>query len=160
MKVQEVMTKQTAFCGLDMSLADVAQIMQRNHCGFLPTVGEGGNVIGVITDRDVCMALGKRNEAPSEVFVREVIIPPDRTFPKLFACTPDDKIHCVLKTMRESRIRRMPVIDREGALIGVLSIDDLVMWACQYADKEGISCRDVVEVYKAICRPSKRRAAA
>jgi CBS domain-containing protein len=67
------------------------------------------------------------------------------TFPKLFACTPDDDIHCVLKTMRIEKILRAPVIDREGALAGILSLGDNVLRACECAGKHGISCQDVVD---------------
>lgn len=150
MKVREVMTRETAFCGLDTSLAGAVDIMLKFNCGFLPVVGEGGNVIGVITDRDVCIALGKRDRKPSEVSVRDVMLPTDRTFPALHVCTPDDNVNCVLKTMRAQKIRRLPVVDREGALQGVLSMDEVVLRACERAGHEGISCKDVVETYKAI----------
>ena len=156
MKVQEVMTKQPAFCGLDTTLAGAVNTMQDSGCGFLPVVGEGGNVVGVITDRDICIALGTRDRNPSEVLVKDVVLPKDRTFPKLFACTPDDKMRCILTTMREEKIRRLPVVDREGALVGVLSIDDLVVRACKHAGKEGISCKEVVEAYQAICRSANK----
>ena len=157
MKVRDVMTKQTAFCGLDTNLASAAEIMQKNNCGFLPVVGEGGNVVGVITDRDLCIALGTRDERPSEMLVRDVMLPKDRTFPALYVCTPDDQLRCVLKTMRAHKIRRLPVVDREGALQGVLSIDDLVLQACEKAGREGISCQEVVETYRAIRRSRESR---
>src|SRR5579863_6041105 len=123
MKVREVMTKQTASCALDDSLASAVETMRKNNRGFLPVIGEGGNVVGVITDRDICITLGTRDERPSEVLVRDVMLPKDRTFPALYVCTPDDKVHCVLKTMRAQKVRRLPVVDREGALEGILSID-------------------------------------
>lgn len=156
MKVRDVMTRETAFCGLDTSLAAAVGIMQKFNCGFLPVVGEGGNVIGVITDRDICIALGKRDQKPSEVLVRDVMLPKDRTFPALYVCTPDDHVNCVLKTMRAQKIRRLPVVDREGALQGILSIDDVIVRACEHAGQEGISCKDVVESLKAIRRPVQR----
>jgi CBS domain-containing protein len=161
MRVRDVMIKQTAFCALDASLAAAVESMVSHACGFLPVVGEGGNVIGVITDRDICIALGTRNRKPSEVLVRDVVLPKESTFPKLFTCTPEDDVHCVLKTMRKERIRRVPVVDVEGELRGILSIDDLAARACQYAGKRDVSCQDVIEAYKAICeRPKQRRAAA
>lgn len=156
MKVREVMTRETAFCGLDTSLAGAVEIMLKFKCGFLPVVGEGGNVIGVLTDRDICIALGKRDQKPSEVLVRDVMLPADRTFPALYVCTPDDKVHCVLKTMRAQKIRRLPVVDREGALQGVLSIDEVVLRACERAGTEGISCKEVVETLKAIRKHVQR----
>jgi len=151
MKVRDVMRKAAVFCGLDTNLAVAVELMCKNGCGFLPVVGEGGNVIGVITDRDICIALGTRNQKPTEVLVKDVMLPERYTFPKLFTCTPDDDIHCVLKTMRMERIRRVPAIDREGALMGILSMDDIVLQACTRAGKHDISCEDVVDAYKAIC---------
>jgi len=157
MKVSEVMTRQTASCGLDTSLAEAAEILYEKSCGILPVIGEGGNVVGVITDRDIGLALGIRNLRASEILVRDVILPKDRTFPRLYVCTPDDKIHCILPTMRSAKIRRLPVVDRDGTLQGILSIDDLVLYACETAGKEGISCKEVVETYKAICQHAARR---
>ena len=156
MKVRDAMTKETVSVGLDSSLASAVELMRRRNCGFLPVIGEGGNVVGVITDRDVCVALGRREQKPSEVLVREVILPRDRTFPVLYVCTPDDRVHCVLKTMRAQKIRRLPVVDREGVLQGVLSIDDLALRACESSGKEAVSCKDVIETYKAIRRPVPR----
>jgi len=150
MRVREVMEK-PVFCGLDMTLGAAVELMRNNNCGFLPIVGEGGNVIGVITDRDICIALGTRNQKPSDVLVKDVMLPKQYTFPKLFTCTPNDDIHCVLKAMRTERVRRMPVIDQEGGLLGILSMDDIILRACSGAGKHDISCNDVVDTYKAIC---------
>jgi CBS domain-containing protein len=164
MKIRDVMRKQAVFCGLDTNLAAAVELMGKNGCGFLPVVGEGGNVIGVITDRDICIALGTRNRKPVDVLVRHVMLPEQYTFPKLFTCTADDDIHNVLKTMRIERIRRVPVIDREGGLVGILSMDDIVLRACAGAGKHDISCKDVVDAYKSICahhdRGTRRRPAA
>lgn len=150
MKVQEVMTRQTAFCGLDTNLAETVEVMLQKKCGFLPVVGEGGNVIGVVTDRDICVALGTRNQRAAEVLVRDVMLPEDRTFPKLYVCTPDDSVHCVMKTMRAQKIHRLPVVDCEGVLQGVLSIDDILVRACEHPGPEGISCKEVTETLQAI----------
>jgi CBS domain-containing protein len=159
MKVRDVMTKQAVFCGLDTTLAAAVEVMSGNGCGFLPVVGEGGNVIGAITDRDICIALGTRNLKPTDVLVRDVMLPKQYTFPKLFTCTSHDDIHNVLTTMRIGKIRRIPVVNREGGLAGVLSIDDMMLRACAGAGKSGLSCKDVVEAYQAICshlNPPKR----
>ena len=150
MKVRDVMRQPAAFCKLDYTLAAAVELMRKNGCGFLPVVGEGGNVVGVITDRDTCIALGTRNKKPMAVLVRDVVLPKQYTFPKLFTCMPDDDIHCVLKTMRTEQVRRLPVIDREGGLVAILSMDDIVLQACACAGKSGVSCRDVVEAYKAL----------
>jgi CBS domain-containing protein len=154
MKVRDVMTKQTSFCGPDTNLAAAAECMWRNGVGFLPVVGEGGNVIGVITDRDISIALGTGRRKPSAWPVKEAMVP------KLFTCTPDEDVHCALKTLRAQRIRRLPVIDRDGALVGVLSIDDVALKAQEPASKNDVSYRDVVDTYRAISRePSQGRCA-
>jgi CBS domain-containing protein len=150
MKVREVMGE-PVFCGLDTTLMAAVELMRNNNCGFLPIVGEGGNVIGVISDRDICIALGTWNQKPSDVLVKDVMLPKQYTFPKLFTCTRNDDIHCVLKTMRIEKIRRMPVVHHEGGLLGILSMDDIVLRACASAGKRDISCKNVVDAYEAIC---------
>lgn len=164
MKIRDVMRTPAVFCGLDTTLAATAELMQSNGCGFLPVVGEGGNVIGVITDRDVCIALGTRNLKPSEILVRDVMLPKQFTFPKLFTCMQEDNIHNVLTTMRIERIRRVPVVDRDGSLVGILSLDDIAARACTRVGRHDLSCGDIVEALKAICahrvRGSRRRPAA
>ena len=144
MRVRDLMTKETSFCGPDVSLAAAAECMRKSAVGFLPVVGEGGNVIGVITDRDISIALGTRCRCPSEYLVQDVMAP------KLFTCTPEEDVRCALKTLRAQKIRRLPVIDPEGALLGVLSIDDAAVKAHESESKNDVSYKDVVETYQAI----------
>lgn len=144
MKVREVMTRKAVFCGPESTLEEATFLMRRHNCGFLPVVGDGGNVIGVITDRDMCIALGTRNRKPSDLRVWDVM--PH----KLFTCMEGDDVHCALKTLRSARIRRLPVIDRDGALVGVLSIDDIVLRAREHLLRKDVSYADVENTYKAI----------
>lgn len=144
MKVREVMAKQASFCGPETTLEEASFLMRRHNCGFLPVVGDGGNVIGVITDRDICIALGTRNRKPSDIRVWDVM--PH----KLFTCMEGDDVHCALKTLRSARIRRLPVIDRDGSLAGVLSIDDIVLKAREHLLRKEISYEDIENTYKAI----------
>jgi CBS domain-containing protein len=117
------MAKSASFCGPESTLEEASFLMRKYHCGFLPVVGDGGNVIGVVTDRDMCIALGTRNRKPSDVHVWDVMPR------KLFSCMEGDDIHCALKTLREGRIRRLPVVDRDSVLVGVLSVDDILLHA-------------------------------
>lgn len=144
MKVREVMTRDAVYCGPESTLEEAAFLMRRHNCGFLPVVGDGGNVIGVITDRDMCIALGTRNRKPSDLRVWDVM--PH----KLFTCMEGDDVHCALKTMRDTKIRRLPVIDRDGSLVGVLSIDDIVLHAREHFLRRDITYADVENTYKAI----------
>jgi CBS domain-containing protein len=144
MKVREVMTYKPCFCGPGSTLEEASFLMRKNNCGFLPVVGDGGNVIGIVTDRDMCIALGTRNRKPSDVHVWDVMPR------KLFTCMEGDDIHCALKTLREARIRRLPVVDRDGSLVGVLSIDDIVLHAREHLVRKDISYSDVEDTYKAV----------
>lgn len=144
MKVKDLMTKQVASCGQEANLARAVQLMWENGCGCLPVIGEGGNVIGVITDRDIAIALGTREQRASDVLVRDVMSQ------RLYTCTSDDDVHTALRTLRSEGIRRLPVIDREGALTGVLSVDDVVVKARAHPLKKDISYEDIEETYKGI----------
>lgn len=145
MIVRDVMTKQATFCGPDTNLAEACGFMKRSNCGFLPVVGEGQNVIGVITDRDICIALGTRNIRPSDLRVWDVMSS------RLFTCAPEDSVHTALKTMIIEHVRRLPVIDRGGRLAGVLSVDDISLHSAEYAFSKDASYRDVEDTYRSIC---------
>jgi len=121
MKVSEVMRERGAECHPDTTLSAAAELMWKQRCGFLPVIGEGGNLIGVITDHDISISLGTRHQRPSKLFVKDAMPA------KLFTCTAGDSIRCALTTMRIEGLRHLPVIDREGALIGLLSLDDIAL---------------------------------
>jgi len=145
MRVLDVMQRPVVMCTADTSLAAATRLLKQNSCGCLPVAGEGGNVIGMITDRDISVALGTRDERPSQIPVWEVMRH------SLFTCTPDEDIHCALKTIRRQKIRRLPVVNAEGAAIGILSIDDIVRKARKNAGRDGVSFEDAVNTYRAVC---------
>jgi CBS domain-containing protein len=123
MKVKEVMTCTPYTCCRETNLGEATELMWKGNCGFLPMTGLDGKVCGVITDRDICMALGTRNKLAGEITAGEV------SGGKLFACSPEDEIHVALLTMREGKVRRLPVIDSDGKAVGVLSMDDVLLHA-------------------------------
>jgi len=153
MKVQDVMIKGVRFCGLDTNLATVAKPVWEQGCGSLPVVDKG-RAMGMITDRDVSIALGTRNAKAADTFVRDVALP------KVFFCLPQDDIHTALNTMRAQQVRRLPVVDDTGALAGILSLDDLVLLAGDKAT-DSLTYTDVVDTMKSICEhPAPVRAMA
>jgi CBS domain-containing protein len=148
MKVQEVMTKDVEACTADSSLAVAAAIMWRNDCGVVPVVEETDRrVIGVITDRDICMACATRDRRPAEIRVGEVITG------QVFSCTPRGEVKTALRTMAEQRVRRLPVVGPKGALVGMLSLNDIVLNAPRGGTKTtgAITPADVLEAYRSIC---------
>ncbi len=101
----------------------VTEFMGTGNCGFLPEVGKDEKVIGVITDRAICVAPGTRSRPSGEVRVDEVMSS------KVFSCAPEDDIRLALRAMREGHVRRLPVITKQGALVGVISMDDVLLRA-------------------------------
>lgn len=141
MKVQDVMINNVRFCNPDMNLAGVAEILWKAGCGTLPVV-ENGRVIGMITDRDIAIALGTRNVKASEAIVRDV------SLPKLFYTTSEEDIHIALHTMGAQKVRRLPVVDSKGGLEGILCLDDIVLFA---EEKGSLTYIDVIDTMKSIC---------
>jgi CBS domain-containing protein len=147
MKVHDVMTEEVKFCGPETNLAAAAAIMWENDCGALPIVADSGKAIGVITDRDIAIALGTRNKQAAEIPVRQVISG------QLFAASPDDDIHCALKLMRKEKVHRLPVINTQGKLEGILSLNDVALHTMHPNGKAtpALNYEDVVSTLKAVC---------
>ena len=123
MKVKDVMSPSPRYCQPETNLGSATELMWTANCGFLPVESAEGKLIGVITDRDICIALGTRNRPASEITVAEVMSE------KLYSCGPDDDIHRALQIMGEARVHRLPVIAQNGTLAGILSMDNVLFRA-------------------------------
>ena len=148
MKVKDVMMG-TPYCvSLQANLGIAAELMWKGNCGFLPVVDAEKKVCGVITDRDICMALGTRNRLAGDVRVEEVV---QR---KVHACDPEDDVHIALQTMREGHVRRLPVMEKSGRLAGVVSMDDILLHAepSSFGNEPELSANEVVRAYRTIMK--------
>lgn len=134
------MTKDVSSCGRATNAAAAAEIMWTRNCGSLPIVEDGGRVVGIVTDRDLFIALGTRNQRAGDLPVAEIMNQ------DVSLCAPDDDIRAALKTMAHKQIHRLPVVDRDGALRGILSTDDIVV----RAESDGLS-KEVLKTIKAVC---------
>lgn len=149
MQVQEIMTEDVSFCSPGTNAAAAAEIMWNRNCGAIPVVADGGGVVGMVTDRDLLIALGTSNRHASDVAVSEVMNK------DLALCAPDDNIREALKTMAQRQLHRLPVVDENGALKGILSLDDI---ALRMADTDSLA-KDLLKTLKAICDRQNQRAA-
>lgn len=121
MTVKELMTSDVKTCNADTDLSIAAAIMWDHDCGIVPVVSEtSGEVVGVITDRDICIAAATRRMAPQNIRVADLVSG------HLHACDPNDDVLTALALMRDRRVRRIPVIDQERQLVGILSMNDVV----------------------------------
>lgn len=144
MKVREIMTGDAGSCGLATNLAAAARIMWERDCGAAPVLDHEGRVIGVITDRDICMALTTRNHLASELTVGDVVSGSVKT------CAPDDAVGDALKTMESEQLRRLPVVDGEGKLAGILSLNDIILHSKKGKSKKHVSHAEVMDTLKAL----------
>jgi CBS domain-containing protein len=140
MKAKDIMTADLRTCDPQTSAAVAAKLMWDGDCGFLPVI-ESGRLLGVVTDRDLYIALAIRNRLASELLVGDVAT---RT---VVTCEPEADIHDALEAMKAHQIRRLPVVGPAGTLLGLISMDDLVRAA---GPRRVITNEQVIETLKAI----------
>ncbi|MGH8011308.1 MAG: CBS domain-containing protein [Candidatus Binataceae bacterium] len=122
MEVKRIMVHDVKTCGLYDSLNKAAQFMWEHACGCLPIVDGQNRPVGFITDRDICMAAYIHGHTLSALRVEDAMAR------QVVSCHPDDEIDEAAKIMCQNGLRRLPVVNGGGQLVGLLSIDDL---ACE-----------------------------
>jgi CBS domain-containing protein len=150
MKVQDVMMRTPASCTPETNLGAAVEMLWNRDCGILPIVDARQKVIGVVTDRDLCVALGTRNKLPGRVTVGEV------AKGDVYACRAQDDIHVALQTMAQYKVRRLPVVNRDGVLEGILSMDNVVLHTDvgKWGLTSDLSHDDVIKTLQRIYGPS------
>ena len=150
MKVRDIMTTDVRSCGPDASLTEAAMIMWENDCGAVPLINGAGQVAGIITDRDICMALATKNRLASDITAGEV------SAGRVRSCSPDADVSAALDVMRREQLRRLPVLDGDGVLVGIISLADMIRHAKKGESKKArhIPHKDLMRVLKALTRPA------
>jgi len=143
MKVHEIMTREAAWCHADLDLASAARIMLKARVGTLPVVNSHRLVTGMLTDRDIAMATGTRQRNASDIAAHEAMSC------RVRACLPHDDVLAALRLMEQGRVRRLPVLDPIGHLVGILSIDDILLRAV--GKQDGIAPADFLSAMRVIC---------
>ncbi len=115
------MKTDVGFCSMGDSLMKAAEIMRFRDCGVVPVVDENKKVVGMLTDRDLCLAVVARNRKASDVKTVELING------KLIICAADDKLEDVLQKMRKHQIKRLAAVGENGELVGILSVSDVLL---------------------------------
>jgi CBS domain-containing protein len=130
MQVRDLMTADVVSVLLDDTLSVAARRLWEHDCGALPVLEGSGRVVGMITDRDICMATWTRGTAPDLLSVKHAMST------KLVACSPDDVIEDAQAAMRSSQVRRLPVLDAEQQLVGIISLSDIARNAAAADDPQ------------------------
>ncbi len=121
MRVKDLMKTDVGFCAADDNLMKVASVMRQRDCGVVPIVDAEGKIIGVLTDRDLCLAIVARNRKASDVKAVDLING------AAIVCAGDDKIEMVLKKMKKNQIKRLAVVGETGEIVGILSVSDILL---------------------------------
>jgi CBS domain-containing protein len=121
MQVREVMTERPESCSVNDTANEAVRIMWERDCGAVPVLDSMGHVSGIVTDRDLCMAAYFQGTPLSQIRLADVMTPQPAT------CTADSDLAAAERLMQERQIRRLPVVDREGALVGIVSLADVAM---------------------------------
>lgn len=123
MKIQEIMTRDPSCVTADATVREAAQVMKSEDVGIVPVVA-GQNerrLVGVVTDRDIairCVAEGKDGTCR----VRDVMSADD-----LATCKVSDDVDNVMDAMRSEKVRRIPIVDERGSLVGIVSQADVLL---------------------------------
>ncbi len=139
MNVQALMNPRVKSAGTDASVADVVLIMEKYDCGAVPILNAANKLVGIVTDRDICLGLGFRPFPAAGIPITDLMSK------KVYACTPEEDVSAALLTMKSRKVRRLPVIDASGQLVGILSMDDIVL----HADENfGETVKTLKAIYK------------
>jgi CBS domain-containing protein len=134
MKIMEIMTRDPELISPDASIKDAAKRMKDENIGALP-IGENDRLIGMVTDRDIAMRGVAEGRAPETTPVRDVMSE------KILYCFEDDDIEDAAQCMAEHQVRRLPILNRDKRLTGIVSLADIAQTGeeCEKTALEGVS---------------------
>jgi len=153
MKVYELMNGCVITCGPLDSLERAAQLLWEHDCGVLPVIDDEDRVVGVITDRDICMGAYTRGQCLSDLTVA------DSMSPTVVGCRLEDDVALVAQRMAEHGVRRLPVVDHKGRIQGIVSLNDLARAGARDRDVARATSR-VLEMVSRPRGPAEARAPA
>lgn len=146
MKIRDLMTADVKTCHPEDTLNAAAQLMWENDIGCAPVVDEGGTLCGMLTDRDICMAVYTRG---GELGAHRV---QDAMSRDVITCSPAADVAKAEQQMRTKQIRRIPVV-RAGRVVGLVALNDIALAASRDAKKSnGLTLEEVGQTMAAICR--------
>ncbi len=149
MNVEQLMQRTVQTCRAHHTLNDAARLMWEHDCGCLPVVDDDGKVVGMLTDRDICMAVYTRGQPLWQVPVAAAMAADPRT------CRTGDSLTEAESVMRQNQIRRLPVIDRRNRVVGILSLNDVARQAARETGhrNRNVAPDEVATTLGAICSP-------
>jgi CBS domain-containing protein len=120
MTCAEVMTPSPTACNPQHTVTDAAELMLREDCGLLPVVSEDGKkLIGVLTDRDIVLKVVAEERDPRSTAVTDIMTT------EISTCLPQESVEMAMEQMASRQVRRIPIVDRDGSLVGIVAQADV-----------------------------------
>ena len=119
MKISEIMMTDVKTCRIDDTLEQATRVMWESDIGVLPVRDDDGRIVGMVTDRDACMAAFTSGQALRDIDVGRAMAK------DVVTCEAEDDVAVVTRKMSANKIRRVPVVDRGGHPVGIVSLGDL-----------------------------------
>lgn len=143
MKIKSIMRTDVGFTRVNNSLNDAARLMWEKDCGALPVI-DGDSVIGMITDRDIAMAAYLQGEPLSHLQVKNAMSS------SIHVVNEEASLEAALSIMRDNQVRRLPVLDTQQRLVGIMTLNDIVL---EYQSSHGkaVKADQVVGAMAGIC---------
>lgn len=145
MQVEQIMNQPAVACSVHDTLNTAAQLMWEHDSGAIPVMGNDDRVIGIVTDRDICMAAYTQGRPLQAIPVQAAMAK------QVFTCRPDDSVEDAEQLMGAKQIRRLPVLNDAGQLVGMLSLGDIAREFGASRKKNVI--RELVQTLAGICTP-------
>ena len=154
LRVEDVMTHAPQCCRAEDDLATVANVMWDLDVGCVPIVGDGRHIAGMITDRDICMAAMLAGKPLHELREADVMAK------QIVTAKVGDRLRTVQELMRKAKVRRIPVVDGERKLVGIVSLNDLVRTAKNDRRRffPEVRMKDVAVTFAEIAEPTPKPA--
>ena len=149
MRVSDVMSRHPAICIRSNSAQTAAAMMKESDIGILPVVEDNytRRLVGVITDRDLCLGTVASGRNPNHTWVE------DHMSEEPVFCIAEDSVNTVLEIMKRHQVRRVPVVDNDKVVVGMVSIADLVR-------HNAVDAGELLSAMKKIFAPTEKAKAA
>lgn len=148
MRVAEIMSTNVQTIRPEESLRDAARLMAKHDCGCLPVIDARNELLGVLTDRDICLCAAERDEPLRKIQVSDAVSW------EALSCHPDEEVENAELKLANHQIRRLPVLDEKGNLRGMLSLGDIALAAAD-SPKKKLNPQGMAATVAAISRPSQ-----
>lgn len=147
MRVRDIMTIRPVTADVETPIRDIARRMADFRCGEIP-ITEGDRIVGVVTDRDIACRAVALSKDPTLTTAREVMTKTPATV------APDESLNDAIRLMEDLQVRRLPVVDEEGTIVGIISMTDISLYAPRR--KAGTLLREVSRQRRYTARPEVR----